>query len=133
MAVTLAERKKNMRTKEASGKTPRKTFAGLAAKVPPKKRRFRPGTVALREIARYQKTTENLIPKSPFRRLIREIVNQISPNLRMTESAAEALQEASEAKLVEMLEDSNLCAIHAHRVTIKPKDIHLTQRLHRDN
>ena len=81
-----------------------------------KPHRFRPGTVALREIRRYQKSTELLIRKLPFQRLVREIAHEYKSDLRFQGSAIAALQEASEAYLVGVFEDTNLCAIHAKRV-----------------
>lgn len=94
-----------------------------------KPHRYRPGTVALREIRRYQKSTELLIRKLPFQRLVREIAQDFKPDLRFQNSAIAALQEASEAYLVGLFEDTNLCAIHAKRVTIMPKDIQLARRI----
>ena len=91
--------------------------------------RYRPGTVALREIRRYQKSTDLLIRKLPFQRLVREIAQNIKSDLRFQGSAVLALQEASEAYLVEVFEDTNLCAIHAKRVTIMPKDMQLALRI----
>ena len=82
---------------------------------------FAVGTVALREIRRYQKSTELLIRKLPFQRLVREIAQDFKTDLRFQSSAVLALQEASEAYLVGLFEDTNLCAIHAKRVTIMPK------------
>ena len=102
------------------------------AKQNKKPRRFRPGTVALREIRRYQKGTELLIRKLPFQRLVREVAQDFKPDLRFQVSAIMALQEAAESFLVSVLEDTNLCAIHAKRVTIMPKDIQLAQRLRQD-
>lgn len=90
---------------------------------------FRPGTVALREIRRYQKSTELLIRKLPFQRLVREIAQDFKTDLRFQSAAIGALQEASEAYLVGLFEDTNLCAIHAKRVTIMPKDIQLARRI----
>uniref|UniRef100_A0A8C9QUP7 H3.Y histone 1 n=1 Tax=Scleropages formosus TaxID=113540 RepID=A0A8C9QUP7_SCLFO len=89
----------------------------------------RPGTVALREIRRYQKSTELLIRKLPFQRLVREIAQDFKTDLRFQGAAIGALQEASEAYLVGLFEDTNLCAIHAKRVTIMPKDIQLARRI----
>merc|ERR1712189_69973 len=86
-------------------------------------------TVALREIRRYQKSTELLIRKLPFQRLVREIAQDFKTGLRFQSSAVMALQEASEAYLVGLFEDTNLCAIHAKRVTIMPKDIQLARRI----
>ena len=94
-----------------------------------KPHRFRPGTVALREIRRYQRSTDLLIPKLPFQKLVRSIAQQISPSLRFQSTAVLALQEASEAYLIGLFEDTNLCALHAKRVTITPKDMQLARRI----
>ena len=91
--------------------------------------RYRPGTVALREIQRYQKTTELLIRKLPFSRLVREIAQDFKTDLRFQPQVIGALQEAAEAYLVGLFEDTNLCAIHAKLVTIMPKDIQLARRI----
>ncbi|CAG6022079.1 unnamed protein product [Menidia menidia] len=122
--------------KSTGGKAPRKQLATKAArKSAPatggvkKPHRYRPGTVALREIRRYQKSTELLIRKLPFQRLVREIAQDFKTDLRFQSSAVMALQEASEAYLVGLFEDTNLCAIHAKRVTIMPKDIQLARRI----
>jgi histone H3 len=107
-----------------------------------KPHRYRPGTVALREIRRYQKGTELLIRKKPFQRLVREIMQdlprryarlphygQVEPPDRWQSTALLALQEAAEAFLIGFFEDTNECAIHAKRVTIMPKDMHLVKRI----
>ena len=94
-----------------------------------KPHRYRPGTVALREIRRYQKSTELLIRKLPFNRLVREIAQDFKTELRFQVQAIGALQEAAEAYLVGLFEDTNLCAIHAKLVTIMPKDIQLARRI----
>ena len=94
-----------------------------------KPHRYRPGTVALREIRKYQKSTELLIRKIPFQRLVREIAQEFKTDLRFQSTAVLALQEASEAYLVGLFEDTNLCAIHAKRVTIMPKDMQLARRV----
>ena len=92
--------------------------------------RYWPGTVALREIRRYQKSTELLIRKLPFQQLVREIAQDLGKmSIRFQSGAIIALKEASEAYLVGLLEDSNLCAVHVKRVTIMPKDIQLAQRI----
>jgi histone H3 len=96
---------------------------------PQQPHRYRPGTVALREIRKYQKSTELLIRKLPFQRLVREIAQDFKTDLRFQSSAILALQESSEAYLVGLFEDTNLCAIHAKRVTIMPKDIQLARRI----
>ncbi|KAH8724774.1 histone H3 [Phaeosphaeriaceae sp. PMI808] len=96
------------------------------------KKRYKPGTVALREIRRYQKSTDLLLLKLPFQRLVREIQQSVTtedgPN-RWESQALMALQEATEAFLVNLFHDANLCAIHAKRVTIQQKDIQLARRL----
>ena len=91
--------------------------------------RYRPGTLALREIRKYQKTTNPLLRKMPFQRLVREIAQNYARDIRFQASAIEALQEASETYLVELFEDTNLCAIHGKRVTIFPKDLQLARRI----
>jgi histone H3/H4 len=94
------------------------------------KRRFRPGTVALREIRKYQASTELLIRKLPFQRLVREIAgNLVFPDIRFQTMALHALQEAAEAYLVSLFEDTKNCALHAKRVTIMPRDLVLARRL----
>jgi histone H3 len=85
--------------------------------------------VALRDIRRYQKSTDLLIRKLPFQRLVREIAAGVSKDLRFQSSAILALQEAAEAYLVGLMEDANMCAMHARRVTIRPKDMQLARRL----
>ena len=95
-----------------------------------KKRRFRPGTVALREIRQYQKSTELLIRRTPFQCVIYEIMQGIRNDLRIQAAAIKGLQEAAEAYLVGLFEDSNLCAIHAKWVTIMPRDVQLARRIH---
>ena len=92
--------------------------------------RYRPGMVALREIRRYQKSTELLIRKLPFQRLVCEILQGFGVWFRVTPAMMMALQEVAEVYLVQLLEDSNLCAIHAKRITIQPKDIQLARRIH---
>ena len=92
-------------------------------------RRYRPGTLALREIRKFQKSTDLLIRKLPFQRLVREIATNYKSGLRFQIQAVLALQEASEAYLVKLFEDTNLCAIHAKRVTIMPKDLSLARRI----
>ena len=85
--------------------------------------------MALREIRRYQKSTELLIRKAPFMRLVREVAYNLGKNLRFQSMALLALQEAAESYLVGMFEDSNMAAIHARRVTVMSKDIALARRL----
>ncbi|KAK5878462.1 hypothetical protein CesoFtcFv8_023862 [Champsocephalus esox] len=98
--------------------------------VSPRKRRFRPGTRALMEIRKYQKSSDLLLRKAPFSRLVREVCQSFSgDSLRWQVYALLALQEAAEAFLVLLFSDANLCAIHAKRVTIFPRDIQLARRI----
>jgi len=130
-------RTKQTARKSTGGKAPRKQLATKQTRKSvaqpaggvKKPHRYRPGTVALREIRRYQKSTELLIRKLPFQRLVREIAQDFKTDLRFQSSAVLALQEASEAYLVSLFEDTNLAAIHAKRVTIQPKDLALARRL----
>lgn len=106
-------------------KTPKKS--NLVAGV--RKKRVRPDVVALKEIRKYQKSSELLIRRLPFQRLVREVSNNFKGGLRWTGEAMLALQEASEAHLVSIFADAQLTAIHARRVTIQPKDIQLVRRV----
>ena len=135
MARTKQTARKQIAT--PAGKAPRKQIGNkqAARKTAPsmggikKPHRYRPGTVALREIRKYQKSTELLIRKLPFQRLVREVAQEYKSDLRFQSSAVIALQEASESYLVSLFEDTNLCAIHAKRVTIMPKDMQLARRI----
>merc|ERR1712070_701359 len=136
MGIIKMARTKHTARKNTGGKAPRKHIAhkqskGKAPATGGVKRahRFRPGTVALREIRRFQKSTELLIRKLPFHRLVREIAAEFKQDLRFQSSAVLALQEAAEAYMVGLFEDTNLCAIHAKRVTIMPKDMQLARRI----
>ena len=131
-------RTKQTARKSTGGKAPRKQLATKAARKsvpavggvkPRKPHRYRPGTVALREIRKYQRSYNLLIRKLPFQRLVREIAQDFKTELRFQSSAVVALQEASESYLVGLFQDTNLCAIHAKRVTIMPKDIQLARRI----
>lgn len=127
--------------KSTGGQPPRRTSGVHQATAPvpghKKNRRYRPGTVALREIRKYQKSTDLLLRKLPFSRLVREIAENMTTDmndygdsgLRWQSSALLALQEATEAYLVHLFEDANLCAIHAKRVTIMTRDIQLARRI----
>ena len=97
-----------------------------------KHHRYRPGTVALREIRRFQRSTELLIRKAPFLRLIRETIQDLDKQFRVQDAAALALQEAVEAHLVSLFQDANMCAIHAKRITLMPRDIQLARRIRGD-
>ena len=98
---------------------------------PIKKRCYRPGTLALREIRKYQKTTDLLIRKAPFIRLVKEILHGKlgKTDIRMQRIAVEALQEAAEYYLTNLFDDANLCALHAKRITLQPKDMQLALRI----
>jgi len=131
----MARTKQTIR-KIIGGKAPRKALATKAArKSAPsaggvkKPHRYRPGTVALREIRKFQKSTDLLIRKLPFQRLVREVARQFKNDLRFQSTAILALQEAAEAYLVSLFEDTNLLANHAKRVTIYPKDMALARRI----
>lgn len=115
--------------------TKRGNTAKKTTKTSPVKRphRWRKGTVALREIRRIQKRTNLLIPKLSFSRLVRQICQDQGEELRFQSSALSALQEAAEAYLCRLFEDTQLCAIHARRVTIMPKDMQLSLRIRGEN
>jgi histone H3 len=132
-------RTKHTARKSTGGKAPRKSLATKAARksMPAtggirRPHRYRPGTVALREIRKYQKTTDMLIRKLPFQRLVREIAQEFRTDCRFQSTALLALQEAAEVYLVGLFEDTNLCAIHCKRVTIMPKDMQLARRIRRE-
>ena len=132
----MARTKQTARKSTQAAKAPRKQIGNKAArKSAPiqggikKPHRYRPGTVALREIRKFQKSTDLLIRKLPFQRLVREISAEFKSDLRFQSQAILALQEAAEAYLVGLFEDTNLCAIHAKRVTIMPKDMQLARRI----
>jgi histone H3 len=153
MARTKQTAQRNLHGSKG-GKAPRQPPAEYAAKKLATKRaakllpenhvrrrhRFRPGTRALSEIRKYQKSTDLLLRKLPFQRLVREIAqpfhvigkNGESEPLRFQSTAVLALQEAAEAYLVGLFEDTNLIALHAKRVTIMPKDMQLARRLRGD-
>ena len=91
--------------------------------------RWRPGTVALRQIRKYQKSTSLLIPRKGFMRLVKEITHEIDPEVRFQSTAVMALQEAAEAFLTNLFKDSQDCAIHAKRVTVRPEDLRLRLKI----
>uniref|UniRef100_A0A8C8Z4V9 Core Histone H2A/H2B/H3 domain-containing protein n=1 Tax=Prolemur simus TaxID=1328070 RepID=A0A8C8Z4V9_PROSS len=129
-------RTKQTARKCAGGKAPRKQLATKAARTSApsaggvkKPHGCRPGTLALGEMRRYQKSAELPIRKLPFQPLVREIAQDFKTDLRFQSAAIGALQEASEACLVGLFEDTSLCATHAKRVTIMPKDIQLARRI----
>ncbi|KAF7352708.1 Histone-fold-containing protein [Mycena venus] len=150
-----AKKTKSTARKSTGGRPPKPARKSVANDEVPRKKRFRPGTVALREIRKYQKSTgeyprllsrpstknstDLLLRKLPFARLVREIASEMTTDmndnyqpgadLRWQSSALMALQEATEAYLVHLFEDANLCAIHAKRVTIMQRDIQLARRI----
>jgi len=92
--------------------------------------RYRPGTLALKEIKKYQSTTHLLTRKRPFSMLVREISMALNvKTFRWQSSAMDALQEATESYMIALFEDTNLAAIHARRVTIMPRDLRLVRRI----
>ncbi|KAJ1951034.1 centromeric DNA-binding histone H3-like protein cse4 [Linderina macrospora] len=116
----------------------RTTSSSGAVEKPPNKRRLPPGVKAVREIRKYQKSSDLLVAKLPFARVVREITETFVNDytfaeprvaMRWQSSALLALQEASEAFLVHLFEDANLCALHAKRVTIMQRDIQLARRI----
>lgn len=127
MARTKAQAERNASAKPPKPKAPQHSVSGGGGVKKP--HRYRPGTVALREIRKYQKSTDLLIRKMPFQRLVREIAQDYKSDLRFQAEAVSALQTASEEYLTGLFSDTNLCAIHAKRVTIMPKDIQLARRI----
>lgn len=135
----------NLATKKAlggktSGKTKRSSQVGLPSKrtstggvkTGARTKRYRPGTVALREIKYFQKSTQLLLRKSPFARLVREVAQGLFHNshaILWQSNAILALQEAAESYLVGLFEDTNVVAINAKRVTILPRDMHVVRRI----
>lgn len=135
----MARTKAVAKAARAAGKTPRSAVlatkvARTAVKAPSQRKakkphRWRPGVAALREIRRMQKTTDLLVRKMPFARLAREVAQEFKTDARYSSTGILATQEAAEAFLVGRHEHANLCAIHAKRVTIMPKDMELARRL----
>ena len=135
----MARTKNTARKSSAGVKKPRKQYSKTAKKSInktggiKKPHRFRPGTLVARQIRKYQKSTELLLRKLPFQRLVREIAHFKKQDVRFQSSAVMALQEASEAYLVGLFEDTNLCAVHGKRVTIMRKDVVLARRIRGEN
>lgn len=145
-----SKKKRHTARKSTGGHPPRQSIASTSRKRDArqsdadeedgqrKKRRYRPGTLALREIRKYQRSTDLLLRRLPFSRVVREIALEMVTDtnynlgdvgLRWQSSAILALQEATEAFLVHLFEDANLCAIHAKRVTLMQRDIQLARRI----
>ena len=148
---TITENKSPSKTlTKAASKAPLKTHSKTSSTKAPKKgkktlkssdtaeiqkiakRRWRPGTVAIREIKKYQKSVDRLLPRQPFLRLVKDISNEVNPGIRMRPEAVDALQEAAEQYIVGLFEDTQLIAVHAKRVTIMQKDMQLALRLRGD-
>lgn len=137
--LSVMPRIKHTARKTMGGKAPRRALVKVmkkAGKQPggthdktTKSRRYRPGALALREIRKYMRSTDLLIPKTRFERLVRECAWNFKTYLKFQRQAILALQEAAEAYLVGIMEEANLCAIHAKRVTLFPKDIQLARRI----
>jgi histone H3 len=95
-------------------------------------KRYKSGNKALCEIRKFQKSTDLLIHRLPFARLVKEITLTYHHSLQWQSIAIEAIQHACEDYIVGLMEDANLSAIHAKRITIMPKDLHLAQRIRGD-
>jgi histone H3 len=121
--------KKGKAVKRALGQKKAKKSATGGASGMKKSFRWRPGTVALREVRKLQKSTDSLIAKAPFSRLVREVAESHKAGLRFQASAVAAIQEATESYVVSLLSDSNLAALHSGRVTAMPRDLQLVRRL----
>ena len=124
---------KSSQSPKKASKSPKKSQKTASQPGEKRKIRFKAGTVALREIRKYQKSTDLLLPRAPFQRLVREITGVHDPDLRFQAQALIALQEAAEAYLVGIFEDTQLCAIHAKRVTVQKKDMELARRIRGDD
>ena len=127
-------RTKQSARRSTGGKAPCQQLATKAARksIPTsggmkKPHRYSPGTIALRETRRYQKSTDLLIRKATFQRLVKQIAQEIKESVRFQSTAVLALQEASEYYLVGLFEDTNMCTLHGKRVTITPKDMQLAR------
>ena len=116
----------NAKTAKKTAMDQKRKFEGSGVK---KSSRYRPGTIALREIRKFQRSTDLLIRKLPFQKLVKEIAHSQMPDARFQASSLMALQEACEAYLVSLFEDTNQCAIHARRVTIMVRDMQLARRI----
>ena len=129
-AKISSKAKKRSMAGAKKGKSPMKKTAPAAGGR--KKPRMRAGTVALREIRRYQKSSKNLLPRAAFQRVVRDVARGYDSDLRFASQALVALQEAAEAYLVGIFEDANMCALHANRVTVMRKDMDLARRIRGD-
>eukprot|EP00117_Sycon_ciliatum_P049836 scpid92674/ scgid35276/ Histone H3 len=128
--VTTEGRVKVVKNQKRVSASP-KSYTENPVKARKRLTRHKPGQLAFKEIRRYQKSVNLLIPKAPFQRLVAEIIRNHGA-FRLQVAALSAMQEAAEAFLVSLFEDTNMCALHANRVTIMPKDIELARRIRGD-
>ncbi|RWS20590.1 histone 3-like protein [Leptotrombidium deliense] len=119
------------RKKVAKIVAPFQKKAAKDAGEPRRRWRYRPGVLSLKEIRFYQKSTQLLLRKLPFSRLVREVAQglYLRHNVLWQASALEALQEAAETYLVELFENSNIVAINSKRVTVMPRDMQTVRRI----
>ncbi|KAG5508765.1 hypothetical protein JKF63_05263 [Porcisia hertigi] len=127
--AAMSRTKETARTKRGITSKRSKKAPSAASGVKKSQRRWHPGTCAIREIKKFQKSTDLLIQCAPFQRLVREVSSAQKEGVRFQSSAIMAIQEATEAYIVSVLADTNLACIHAKRVTIQPKDVQLAMRL----
>jgi len=126
--ISSKAKKRSMAVAKKAGAT-KKTAPAAGGR---KKPRMRAGTVALREIRRYQKSISTILPRAPFQRVVKEVARPMDSDLRFASQAIQALQEAAEAYLVGIFEDANMCCLHANRVTLMKKDMDLARRIRGD-
>ncbi|KAM0688019.1 hypothetical protein COBT_000722 [Conglomerata obtusa] len=132
-------RTKQTARKSTGGKAPRKQLTTKAARktattdVPSQAgkttRKFKPGAVAIREIRKYQKTTEMLLRRLPFQRFCREVASKYKPDCRFKLETLSAVQESMENFLTNVFEEANMCVKHCNRVTLMPKDLKLVYKM----
>merc|ERR1712194_33365 len=125
-ATNLAKGKGLIKEKPAKKRVPKD------GDEPKKQRRNRPGTLALREIRRYQRKTDLVIKRAPFQRVVRDLADEVMPEFRFQPSALNALQECTESFMISLMEDTNLCTLHAKRTTCMVKDMQLAKRIRGD-
>ncbi len=131
VALVVAQKKqaKKAATDSATDTTVTATDSSSAVVLHKKQHRYRPGAKAIREIRKYQNSTELLIRKKPFQRLTREIASDFKTGLRMQSEAILALQTAAESYLTGLFEDTKLCAMHAKRDIVREADMKLARRI----
>lgn len=128
----LADKKAAHASKTKAIKKSAPATGGMKEDKERKKIRYKAGTVALREVKRYQKSMDCLLPRAPFLRILKQIAKEHNDEMRWNSQAVQALQEAAEAYIVGVFEDTSLCAVHAKRQTILKKDMDLARRLRGD-